>query len=111
MKTKLLVMLLALSPLLVVGQTSTISRYWHCPPPTTGSQVTDYHWELNTGSVWTPYATTAVESVTINISPNVVYTVRVRAGDAQGHLGPWSPVSLPDQYTSPGGCGLPWVTK
>lgn len=105
---------LLLMPLLVSGQTTTISFTYSWTAPTTGSPV--HHYEVQTstdgGVNWSARGTTTTTSMVLSLNVGLTYLVRVRGVDSQNRLGTWSPVSDPNTVDAgpPGACGKPgWM--
>lgn len=90
------------------GQTSTRTTPYATTAPTTGSPVKVYHWELSVDDgPFIEVAQTATLTCPIELPWNATARVRVRGEDADGDLGPYSPVSDPFTPDRPGACGKP----
>lgn len=105
---------LLLAPLLVSGQTTTITFTYSWTPPTTGSPV--HHYEVQTstdaGVTWSTRGAPTTASMALTLNVGSTYLVRVRAVDAQNRPGPWSASSDPNSPDAgpPGACGKPaWL--
>lgn len=111
----LLAAALLLLPLVVEGQTTTISFTYTWTAPATGSPV--HHYEVQSsadnGTLWSDRGTTPTNSVTLNLAVGQTHVVRVRAVDGQGRSGPWSVQSDPNTPDAgpPGACGKPGLLK
>ena len=110
----ILIGLLMLVPLVVGGQTTTMSFTYTWTAPTTGNAV--HHYEVvssnDNGSTWTLKASPTTNSATITLAVGQTWLVRVRAVDALGQTGPWSANADPNTPNAgpPGACGKPgWL--
>lgn len=109
MKRSIQILVLALFMLPLLVQAQTINRNWKCTAPVVGSAPVRYHWEVSADDpiTWTAYSVTEDTLTTVNVPYDWSYIVRVRAEDAQGEYGIWSPVSDVDVVRRPGVCGKP----
>ena len=110
----LLVSLAMLAPMCVnAGTTMPFTYTWTAP--TSGNPAVLYELQVSSdnGTTWTMKAgNIATNSYALLLDVGKTWLVRVRAFDAIGQVGAWSPVSDPNTPNAgpPGACGKPsWL--
>jgi predicted phage tail protein len=112
--TQLIIIAAVLLPMVVGAQTGTITVTYTTTAPTTGNPFVSLEWQVsaNNGSTWSPAGTSTTLSKAIPLAVGGTYIVRVRAIDALGQAGIWSPAADPNTPNggAPGACGKPtWL--